>query len=136
VAVGLEEVPPAISQDDGAVVRAERRCTNQPLLFEMAEAPARLPRFLARVVQVALGQDANRADGRQRAALRVVDLVDSLTLANGAAIAYTSEQPGLGSGDASGSEGLDRVRELYHAASGVHLLSCAPDAPLADPCRA
>jgi hypothetical protein len=35
VAVGLEQVTPAVRQRDGAIVRAERRRANQPFVLEM-----------------------------------------------------------------------------------------------------
>ena len=55
---------------------------NQPLVLQMPEATSRAAGVVAEVVQIALGHDPKRADGRQRAALVAVDLVDAVALAN------------------------------------------------------
>ena len=87
VAVGLEEVAPAVGQGNGAVFGAERRRANQPFVLQMLEASSRALRVVAEVVEIAFGNDAKRADGRQRAALGAVDLVDAVALANRPALA-------------------------------------------------
>ena len=46
---------------------------------------------VADVVQIALGDDSKRADRRQHAALGAVDLVDTVALPNGPALASTWE---------------------------------------------
>src|SRR5215211_1905725 len=77
VAVGLEQVTSAVRQRHGAIVRAERARPNQSLAFEMPSAPTRTIRLVAQVVQIALGDDPERADGPKHAALGAVDLVDA-----------------------------------------------------------
>ncbi len=82
VAIGLEEIAPAVGQGNGAVFRAERRGANQPFVLEMLEGSSRALRVVAEVVKIALGNDAKRADRRQRAAVGAVDFVDAVTLAH------------------------------------------------------
>ena len=81
VSVGFEEVSPALRQDDGAVVRAERRCTNQSFVLEMLEASPRALGVVADVVKIASGDHPKYADRRQATALGAVDLVDAVTVA-------------------------------------------------------
>lgn len=86
VAVGLEEIPPALGEDDGPVLRAERARSNQSLFFEMPDAPAHAARVVAQIVQVALRHDPKRADRPQHAAFAAIDLVDAIALANRSAL--------------------------------------------------
>ena len=81
VAVGLEEIAPAIGEGYGPVLRVQRRRANQPFVLEMLEASSRALRVVAEVVKIAFGNDSKRANGRERAALVAVDLVDAVTVA-------------------------------------------------------
>jgi hypothetical protein len=91
VAVGFEEVSPAVRKDNGAIVRTERARPNQSLALEMSSAPTRTVGIVAQVVQIAFGDDPERADGRQHAALGAVDLVDTVALPNGPALTPTRQ---------------------------------------------
>jgi hypothetical protein len=46
------------------------------------EASPRALRVVAEIVKIAFGNDAERSDGRQRATLGAVDLVDAITVAH------------------------------------------------------
>jgi hypothetical protein len=59
VPIHVEEVPTAVGQDDGAVIRTEWRCVQKPLPFEMSLGAAGV---LAAVVEIALGHDSKRPD--------------------------------------------------------------------------
>ena len=91
VAVGLEEIPAALGQDDGSVVRTERTPANQPFVLEMPKAPPRALSVLTQVVEITLGDHSKRADRRQRAAFGAVDLVHAVTLAYRLPLASTRE---------------------------------------------
>ena len=82
VAIRLEEIPPAVGQGNGAVLRADRRRANQPVVLQTLEGSLRALRVVAKVMKIALGNDSKRPDGRQRAAFLAVDLVHSVALAN------------------------------------------------------
>ena len=64
VAIGLEEVAPAVGQRHGPVVGAERRGANQPFVLQMLEGSSRALLVVSKVVEIAFGNDAKRADGR------------------------------------------------------------------------
>jgi hypothetical protein len=85
-AVGLEEIPAALGQDDGSVLRAERARSNQSLFFEVPDASACAVRVVAQIMQVALRHDPKRADRPQYAAFAAIDLVDAIALANRSAL--------------------------------------------------
>ena len=91
VAIGFEEVPAALGQDDGSVVRAERTAANQPLVLQMPNATARIAGLVAQVVEVALGHNPKRADGPEHAALGAVDLVDAVALSDRPTLASARE---------------------------------------------
>jgi hypothetical protein len=59
VAIGFEEVPAALGQDDGSVLRAERTVANQPLVLQMANATARIAGLVAQVVEITLDTTRN-----------------------------------------------------------------------------
>lgn len=81
-AVGLEEIPPALGQDDGPVLRAERARSNQSSFFEMPGASTPLARIVDQIVEIGLGHDSKRADRPQHAAFAAIDLVDPIALSN------------------------------------------------------
>jgi hypothetical protein len=80
VTICLEEVAPAVGQGHGAVFGAERRGANQPFVLQILEGSSRALLVVSKVVEIAFGNDAKRADGRERAALGSVDFVDTIAL--------------------------------------------------------
>jgi hypothetical protein len=62
VAIGLEQIPAALGQDHGPVLRVERACPNQAFLFEVSHGQPRVLGVVAQVMEVALGYDAKRTD--------------------------------------------------------------------------
>ena len=91
VAIGFEELPAALGQDDGSVVRAERTAANQPLVLQMPKATAGIAGLVAQVVEIALGYDPKRADGPEHPALGSVDLVDAVALLDRPPLGSTRE---------------------------------------------
>jgi hypothetical protein len=82
VAIRLEEIPPAVGQGNGAVLRADRRRANQPVVLQTLEGSLRALRVVSEVVEIAFGHDAECADGGQSPAFVAVDIVDAVTLAD------------------------------------------------------
>jgi hypothetical protein len=80
----FEQVPAAVSEDHGAVVRAEWRRLQQTLSFEVALG---LACFLAAIVELALCDDTKGADGREHPAFRAVDLVHAIAFSDRPALA-------------------------------------------------
>jgi hypothetical protein len=77
--IRFEQVSAALCKDDRAVVRAEWTCAQQTFLFEVALGFACV---LAAVMEIALGDDAKRANGGEHPAFGAVDLVNTLALPN------------------------------------------------------
>jgi hypothetical protein len=90
VAIGLEDIAPAVGQGHGPVVGTERRRANQSFALEMFEAPSR-PLGVTKVVKISFDNNAKGTDGRQRAALSAVDLVDPIALADRSTLASARE---------------------------------------------
>jgi hypothetical protein len=91
VAVGFEEIAPALGQDDGAIVGTEWARPNQSLALKMSSAPTRIVGIVAKVTHIPLGDDPKCADGSQHAALSAVDLVNALALSNQFALGTARE---------------------------------------------
>jgi hypothetical protein len=91
VTVRREQVTSAVRQRHGAIVRAERARPNQSLALEVSSAAMGIAGIVAQVVQITLGYNPKCADGRQHTALGAVDLIDTVALTNGSALASTWE---------------------------------------------
>ena len=79
-AMDLEQLTAAVGEDDCAVAFVERHRLQQAFVAEMVEAVgAGIERAVA---QVALGNDAERANGRERAAVFTVQLVRVIVIPN------------------------------------------------------
>jgi hypothetical protein len=79
VPIRLEQIPSSIAKDRCAVVRAEWGGAQQTLLFEVALG---LASVLPGVVEIALGDNAERADGGEHPAFRAVDLVHTIAFSH------------------------------------------------------
>jgi hypothetical protein len=82
VAIGFQEVAPAIAERHGTVVGTERRRANQTFVRKVLEASPGTLGVFTQVMKIALGDYTKRADRRQRAALGAVDLVDAVALSD------------------------------------------------------
>jgi len=80
VPIPFEQVPAAICQRHGAVVRAERQGAYQTLSCKVKQAFARVP---AAVVEIALGYHTKSADGGKHLAFGAVDLVHPIAFSHG-----------------------------------------------------
>jgi hypothetical protein len=83
VPIRLKQVPAAVGEDDSAVVRAEWRRVQQTFLFEVALGSASV---LAAIVEIALGDDAEGADGGEHPAFGAVDFVHAIAFSHRAAL--------------------------------------------------
>jgi hypothetical protein len=75
--VRFEEISPAVRQDNGSVVRTERRRTQQTLLLEVPLGHASV---VASIEEITFGDDAEGIDGGEHPALGAVDFVHAITL--------------------------------------------------------
>jgi hypothetical protein len=80
VAIGLKEIAAVIGQGHCTIVGTERRRANQAFVLKVLEASPRTLRVVAEVLEVTLGDDPERADGRQRAALGAVNFVNAIAI--------------------------------------------------------
>ena len=87
VAVGLEQVTSAVRQVTARSSELSGLRANQPLASRDARGSDASFGIVAQVVQIALGHNPKRANGRQHAALGAVDLVDTVALPNRPALA-------------------------------------------------
>jgi hypothetical protein len=75
-AIGFEQIPAPVGEDDGTAVGVERRPPNQPFVFEVADALLGRASVVAERGQVVLRDHAKGADRRQHGGLGAVDVVD------------------------------------------------------------
>ena len=81
VAIGLEQVPPAVSVNVTArSSELQRRRSSQPFALEMPEASAEPCDSSRAIVKVAFGYAAKCADRRQHATFAAVHLIDALAM--------------------------------------------------------
>ena len=76
-AIGVEQVPALVREDDGLVVFAERDGPNQTFVAQVVQ------RVVVRVPitsEITLGDDSERTDGRQGAAVLAIQFVDAVAV--------------------------------------------------------
>ena len=76
-AIGLEQVPALVREDDGLVVFAQRNGPNQTFVTQVVQ------RVVVRVPvtsEITLGDDSERTDGRQGTAVLAIQFVDSVAV--------------------------------------------------------
>ncbi len=82
-AMSFEERAAAVGKGDCTVLVIHRNALDEPLPFEVAEvAIADVKRCISRVVQIALGDYAKCADGRQRARVGATQAVVAIAVAD------------------------------------------------------
>ncbi|MDP3208984.1 MAG: hypothetical protein Q8M65_07530 [Rhodoglobus sp.] len=81
--MAFEETAAAVRQGDGALASIQGHALDESLLLEAAEVSVtHVERGIARVAQVALGDDTKRANGRQSAHVGAVQPTVATAVAN------------------------------------------------------
>jgi hypothetical protein len=78
-AIGVEQVPALVREDDGLVVFAERDGPNQTLIAQVVQGVVVSTPITSKIP---LGDDSERADSRQGAAVLAIQFVDPVTVDN------------------------------------------------------
>ena len=85
--MAFEKAAAAVREGDGALASIQWHALDESLLLEVAEVSVtHVERGIARVAQVALGDDTKRPHGRQRARVGAVQAIVAIAVANQLAV--------------------------------------------------